>query len=112
MLNLLSNAIRHTPAEGIVTLAARSVADGIAIEVRDTGRGIATDDLERIFDEFYQSPNHASGGTGLGLTITRRLVELMDGTIVADSELNQGSTFAVTLPRAEAAPPTSDPVSG
>lgn len=100
VLNLLSNAIRHTPAGGTVTLSAGSAADGVAIEVRDTGHGIARDDIERIFDEFYQAPNHASGGTGLGLTISRRLVQLMNGTIVADSELSKGSVFAVTLPRA------------
>jgi len=98
LLNLLSNAIRHTPPGGSVTLSASGVPDGVAIEVRDTGRGIAKEDLERIFDEFYQAPNHASGGTGLGLTISRRLVQLMKGSIVADSQLNRGSVFAITLP--------------
>ncbi|HYM66038.1 MAG TPA: ATP-binding protein, partial [Patescibacteria group bacterium] len=87
LLNLLSNAIRHTPPGGTVTLSAARGADSIAIEVRDTGRGIAKEDLERVFDEFYQAPNHASGGTGLGLTISRRLVQLMNGSIVADSEV-------------------------
>jgi signal transduction histidine kinase len=98
LLNLLSNAIRHTPAGGTVTLSAARGADSIAIEVRDTGRGIAKEDLERVFDEFYQAPNHASGGTGLGLTISRRLVQLMNGSIVADSEVNRGSVFTVSLP--------------
>lgn len=98
VLNLLSNAIRHTPAGGTVTLSAAKAADGVRLRVGDTGVGIPKEDMGRIFEEFFQAANHAGGGTGLGLTITRRLLEMMGGSIEAESELGKGSTFTVTLP--------------
>jgi two-component system sensor histidine kinase BaeS len=97
LLNLLSNAIRHTPPGGKVALSANIEGQGAAIAVADSGQGIAREDLPHLFEEFYQARNHAPGGTGLGLTISRRLVEQMRGTIEVESELGVGSTFTVRL---------------
>jgi two-component system sensor histidine kinase BaeS len=97
LLNLLSNAIRHTDVGGSVTLSARREGDSVMLTVADTGTGIAQEDLPKIFDEFFQARNHAPGGVGLGLAISRRLAELMGGTIEAESELGRGSSFSVRL---------------
>ena len=96
LLNLLSNAIRHTHA-GSVTVSARRDGDSVAISVSDTGDGISQEDLARIFEEFFQGGNHAPGGIGLGLSISKRLVHLMGGSIGVESELGKGSTFTVRL---------------
>jgi len=96
LLNLLSNAIRHTHA-GSVTVSAHRDGDAVAITVSDTGDGISREDLARIFEEFFQGGNHAPGGIGLGLSISRRLVHLMGGSIGVESELGKGSTFTVRL---------------
>src|SRR5437773_4004065 len=96
LLNLLSNAIRHTHA-GSVTVSARRDGDSVAISVSDTGDGISQEDLVRIFEEFFQGGNHAPGGIGLGLSISKRLVHLMGGSIGVESELGKGSTFTVRL---------------
>jgi signal transduction histidine kinase len=98
LLNLLSNAIRHTRAGGTVTMAARAEGSVVSISVADTGEGIAREDLPRLFEEFYQAANHAPGGVGLGLAISRRLVQVMGGSIAVESELGKGSTFTVRLP--------------
>jgi PAS domain S-box-containing protein len=98
LLNLLSNAIRHTKAGGTVTMAAREEGGVVTIRVADTGEGIAREDLPRLFEEFYQAANHAPGGVGLGLAISRRLVQVMGGSIAVESELGKGSTFTVRLP--------------
>ena len=100
--NLLTNALTHTPAGGEVAVEARRADDGlIAISVADTGSGIAPEDLPHIFERFYRadsSRSRATGGSGLGLTITRRIVEAHGGTIDVASELGRGSTFTFTLP--------------
>ena len=103
--NLLENAITHTPEGGAVTVSARPGVNGVAnsleVTVADTGRGIAPEDLPRLFDRFYRadpSRSRSTGGTGLGLTIARRLVEAHDGTIEADSVLGEGSRFTIRLP--------------
>lgn len=96
LLNLLSNAIRHTHA-GLVTVTARGDGESVAISVADTGDGISREDLARIFEEFFQGGNHAPGGIGLGLSISRRLVHLMGGSISVESELGKGSVFTVRL---------------
>ncbi|WP_133257085.1 ATP-binding protein [Hymenobacter edaphi] len=114
ILNLFSNAIKFTPAGGTITAGGYQLAetdDSLTIEFRfsDTGVGIAPDKLDRIFENFTQAYADTSrhfGGTGLGLTISRALVEQMGGTLLVNSELGKGSTFTVrlTLPRAKAAP--------
>lgn len=98
--NLASNAAKFTE-RGCIALGARKEAEGVVIVVVDTGCGIAPEELETIFDEFGQGGLPASRkGAGLGLAIARRLTERMSGRIAATSELGQGSTFTLTLPRA------------
>jgi PAS domain S-box-containing protein len=102
LYNLLSNAIKFTGAGGTVTVDARQAKETIVIRVSDTGIGIAPEDLVTIFEEFRQvdsSLTRKHEGTGLGLALTRRLVELHGGEISVESELGKGSTFTVTLLR-------------
>ncbi len=99
--NLLENAITHTPQRGRVTLSGLMSEGQATISVADTGPGIAPDELSRIFDRFYRadpSRARATGGSGLGLTIARRLVEAHGGTIEAESTVGEGSRFTVRLP--------------
>jgi signal transduction histidine kinase len=97
--NLLVNAVRHTPADGTVRLHAERRGDRLALEVEDTGDGIAPEDLSRIFEPFFRSDRARSGaGAGLGLTLAKRIVEAMGGRISAESAPSQGARFAVDLP--------------
>ena len=109
LLNLLSNAIKFTTDGGHITLSARLEGDGrsVRMAVSDTGIGIAPDDQAKLFQEFVQldaSPSRRYEGTGLGLALSKRLVELHGGAIGVESELGKGSTFWFTLPRAETGP--------
>ncbi len=100
LVNLLSNAIRHTP-EGSITLKAWSDIERVWISLTDTGSGIAPEELPYVFRRFWRSQKSRSqtyGGTGIGLAICRRLVELHQGKIYVDSELGIGSTFRFCLP--------------
>ncbi len=100
LLNLVGNAIKFTE-RGVVTLRMRQEGGQIHLAVIDTGIGIAADRLDRIFDAFAQadaSTTRRFGGTGLGTTISRQLVERMGGRITVESEVDQGSTFHVWLP--------------
>jgi len=102
--NLLDNAIAHTQAGGSIMVAAEQQASGVKISVSDTGEGIPPEDLPNIFERFYRvdkSRTRASGGSGLGLTITKRLVEAHGGTIEVQSEAGRGSCFSFTLPAIE-----------
>ena len=98
--NLLDNAVTHTPEGGSVTVSAQASDHAVEVHVADTGPGIAPDDLQRVFDRFYRadpSRSRSTGGTGLGLTIARRLVEAHGGSIEADSVVGQGSRFVIRL---------------
>jgi len=104
LTNLLGNAVKFSATSGVVELTVRRHGDQALIEVRDHGRGIPADKLERIFDRFQQvdaSDSREKGGTGLGLAITRSIVRQHGGRIWAESELGQGSRFRFTIPLAE-----------
>jgi signal transduction histidine kinase/ActR/RegA family two-component response regulator len=100
VLNLLSNAVKFTPEGGVVTVAATSRDGDVIVTVTDTGVGVAPADRERIFESFQQGRRGASTqeGTGLGLTLCRRIVGLMGGQMWLDSEVGVGSTFGFTVP--------------
>ncbi|MGR3310721.1 MAG: ATP-binding protein [Candidatus Brocadiales bacterium] len=102
LMNLLSNAVKFTPEGGQVEIRALKNGDPqVRIEVSDTGIGIAADKLDKIFSEFYQADHvrdEQLGGTGIGLALTHRLVELQGGKIGVESKLGEGSTFWFTLP--------------
>jgi signal transduction histidine kinase len=101
LINLLSNAVKFTPAGGTVTVRARRVDGSVEIAVHDTGVGIAPADQALVFEEFRQASGEylrKSEGTGLGLSLARRFVELHGGSIRVESEPGKGSTFAFTLP--------------
>jgi signal transduction histidine kinase len=108
LLNLLSNAVKFSHRGGYVTLAVSKLAAGasplghetIRIEVADAGTGIPAEELERIFDQFYQIPSRRNkGGTGLGLSLTRNFVQMHGGRIAVQSQPGTGSLFTVDLPR-------------
>jgi len=104
LANLLSNALKYTPAGGSVKVSAEAVPEGVAIQVQDDGPGLSEDDLPRIFERFYRadlsrSRSSTTGGTGVGLTIARGLARAMHGEVVARSSVGEGSTFTFTLPR-------------
>ncbi len=99
--NLVNNAVKYTGEHGVVTVSARQKGDFIEISVADTGIGIASQDLQKIFDEFYRAPNAKSykiDGTGLGLAIVQEIVEAHLGSLLVQSELGKGSKFTVLLP--------------
>lgn len=99
--NLLSNALRHTPAGGRVEISTRLAGDKIEVAVADSGPGIPPEDLPHIFERFYRgdrSRARRSGGTGLGLSISRKLVEAHGGRMWVESELGQGARFLFWLP--------------
>jgi two-component system sensor histidine kinase KdpD len=98
LINLLSNAAVHTPPGTAIQLSARVVDHSIELAVQDTGPGIPTDDLPRIFDKFYRSPSALAGGTGLGLSIVKGFVEALGGTVSATNPPDGGARFTVRLP--------------
>jgi signal transduction histidine kinase len=98
LLNLLSNAIKFTPEGGRIAVGARVNGAGLEVAVSDSGIGIAPEDQQTVFEEFRQVGPRAEG-TGLGLALTRKFVELHGGTIVVRSNRGQGATFTFTLPQ-------------
>jgi signal transduction histidine kinase len=102
--NLLENAVAHTGKGDTITVAARQLGKWVEVSVSDTGEGIPAKDLPNIFERFYRvdkSRTRATGGSGLGLTIARRLVEAHGGKIEVQSEPGKGSRFAFTVPASE-----------
>jgi len=99
--NLLQNAIRHTPPDGTVRIEARREGDEVEVAVEDTGEGIPADALDRIFEPFWRGdPARAAGGSGLGLTLAKRIVDALGGDIRVESSPARGTRFAVSLPAA------------
>jgi signal transduction histidine kinase len=104
MFNLLTNAVKFTARGGRVDVAARNAGDDVVVSVSDDGAGIAVEDQARIFEEFEQAGGSAAQeGTGLGLPLSRRLVELHGGELTVESEPDKGSTFTFRVPRAQTA---------
>jgi len=101
LINLLDNALAHTPPEGTVTLRLKPEDGQVVMEVEDTGPGIAPEHLPHLFERFYRGDparDRESGGAGLGLAIVKEIAEAHGGTVRADSTLGKGSVFTVTLP--------------
>jgi two-component system sensor histidine kinase BaeS len=99
--NLVSNAIRFTPADGKVVVGVRRMGNGYDVSVVDNGTGIEAEHLPHLFDRFYRaehSRSRTTGGSGLGLAITKHLVEAHDGTVSVTSRPSHGSTFTIHLP--------------
>ena len=101
LVNLLDNALAHTPPGGRITVRLTSIPEHVALHVEDTGTGIAPDHLPHIFERFYRAdPARAreSGGTGLGLAIVKEIAEAHRGTVAVESTPGQGTRFTVILP--------------
>ncbi|MGH2410897.1 MAG: sensor histidine kinase, partial [Chloroflexota bacterium] len=102
LYNLVSNAVKFTPDGGTLTIWAREEGGLLTVQVTDTGIGIAPENKDRIFEEFQQidsSSARSYPGTGLGLALVRKLVNLLGGEVWVDSVVGEGSTFTFTLPR-------------
>jgi two-component system phosphate regulon sensor histidine kinase PhoR len=102
LINLVDNALKYTPAGGRVLVQAEDLGEQVQIQVADTGTGMPKADLPRIFERFYRvdkARTRKTGGTGLGLSIVKHIVEAHGGKISVESELGQGTTFTVTLPK-------------
>ncbi len=102
LTNLIDNALKFTSEHGRVTVSARKISEGVHIEVKDTGIGIPADHIPQLFQRFYQVDSSASrryGGTGLGLYISRTIVEAHGGKIWIESEEGKGTTVHVELPQ-------------
>ena len=99
LLNLLQNAVRHTPEDGTVRIEARRAGERIELAVEDDGDGIAREELPRVFEPFWRGDRaRSTPGSGLGLALAKRIVEALGGEISAQSEPRQGARFLVTLP--------------
>ncbi|WP_328491726.1 sensor histidine kinase [Streptomyces sp. NBC_00414] len=109
--NLVSNAVRHTPPGGRVTIRASGDDATAVIEVTDTGAGIAEEDLPYVFERFWRSEksrNRRTGGSGLGLSIARKLTEAHGGMLSTGSTPGRGATFTITLPRSGQEPHSAE----
>ena len=101
VFNLLSNALKYTPAGGDIFVDIASEGDKLRIDVRDTGKGIDKDEANKVFERFFQAKGAASG-TGIGLALVKSFVELHNGEVKVESELDKGSDFIVVIPRMQA----------
>jgi two-component system phosphate regulon sensor histidine kinase PhoR len=110
IINLLHNAIKFTPAGGTISLSARETGEWVQFDIADTGQGIATEELPRVFERFYKADrSRRSDGAGLGLAIAKHVVLAHGGEIWAGSEPGKGSTFSFTLPAADSRQETAAP---
>ncbi len=112
LINLLSNAIRFTPQNGIISITATPTDSMLRVEVTDTGYGMSKEDLGHLFTEFFRADNPVNRerkGTGLGLVLVKRIIEAHGGQIGVRSELGKGSTFTFTLPWQPTAQPAQKP---
>ena len=97
--NLLSNAVKFTPKNGLIEVSVKALEQIIEIKIKDSGSGISEDNLEKIFDRYFQEKNNKSAkGSGLGLALSRELIRLMNGNIKATNNKDIGACFTVTLP--------------
>jgi two-component system sensor histidine kinase BaeS len=102
LMNVLENALRHTPMDGAITLAARAEAQQIVFEITDTGEGIAPEHLPHLGERFYRIDDaraRRDGGTGLGLSICRSIIATHHGAMAIHSTLGQGTRVTISLPR-------------
>lgn len=110
LYNLVQNAIRHTPADGTISVEAQDVGEEVQIDVVDSGQGIVQADVDKVFDRFYRGEKSRSrefGGAGLGLAIAKGIVEAHGGRIWVESQPGVGSRFSFSLPKASAVPVVS-----
>ena len=98
LLNLLSNSVKFTPINGIITIKASKIKDSAILSVIDTGIGISKKNQNKIFDKFFQAEHNVPNSTGLGLTIVKELTKLLNGTVSVESELKKGSEFTIRIP--------------
>ncbi len=101
-LNLLTNAVNYTGETGLVQVSLQDHGESVTISIKDNGVGIPEEEISRIFERFYRvdkARSRNSGGTGLGLAIVKHIVEAHQGSIKVESEVNEGTTFAITLPK-------------
>jgi signal transduction histidine kinase len=96
---LIDNAIKYTPAGGVITVSASEIDEGVAISVSDTGKGIPAADLPHVFEKFYRVPSETASGVGLGLYLAQHIVSQLDGELTVESEPGRGTIFTVLLPR-------------
>ena len=102
VVNLMSNAMRYTDEDGWVTVTVRQDKSDVLIAVQDTGIGIAKEDIPQTFSRFWRSDvsrERVSGGLGVGLSLTKEIVDKHNGTILVESELGKGTTFALRIPQ-------------
>ena len=101
LVNLIDNAIKYTPGGGSITVTALVQNNMASVQIKDTGIGILSQDVPRLFERFYRvdkARSRQSGGTGLGLSIVKHIVEMHGGSVDVQSEYGSGSTFSFMLP--------------
>jgi signal transduction histidine kinase len=98
--NLLSNAVKFTPPEGSITVLCREEPDRIRVTVTDTGIGMDKETMSHMFDKFYQGdPSRKLSGNGLGLSLVRRITDMVGASLLYESEVGKGTSFTVLLPK-------------
>jgi len=97
--NLLSNAVRHSPPESVITIALGATDSTVTFDVIDRGEGIGSDELAIIFDAYVRATSGTGGGTGLGLTLSRRLARMLGGDLTVASQLGHGARFTLMIAR-------------